>query len=164
LNTRINLPALADALRYFSKRLEQMRYPLFQAEGWPIGSGMVESANKAVVQQRLKGAGMHWAPENVNPMVALRTAVCTDRWSEAWSQQEQYRSDARLQRRQQRGERRRALMLQHLITQLVRLCLLCPRQDPPTKPAVPKGRTGAQKRWGRQTFSPKALHLRHAKI
>jgi hypothetical protein len=52
LNTHISLPALSDALRYFSKRTEQMQYPQFQADGWPIGSGMVESANKVVVQAR----------------------------------------------------------------------------------------------------------------
>ena len=32
--------------------------PRYQALGWPIGSGSVESANKGVVQARLKGAGM----------------------------------------------------------------------------------------------------------
>ena len=37
-----------------------MHYPEFRRNGWPIGSGMVESANKNVVEARLKGAGMHW--------------------------------------------------------------------------------------------------------
>jgi hypothetical protein len=32
---------------------------------------MVESANKLVVEDRLKGAGMHWADANVNPLLAL---------------------------------------------------------------------------------------------
>ena len=39
---------------------------------------MVESANKVVVQARLKGAGMHWEPTHVNPMLALRTAACNE--------------------------------------------------------------------------------------
>ena len=30
---------------------------LFQKQGWPIGCGMVESANKLVVEARLKGRG-----------------------------------------------------------------------------------------------------------
>jgi hypothetical protein len=34
--------------------------------------------------KRLKGAGMHWAPDHVNPMVALRTLLCNDRWPEDW--------------------------------------------------------------------------------
>jgi hypothetical protein len=47
---------------------------------------MVESANKLVVEARLKGAGMHWAQASVNPLLALRNAVCNDRWAEAWQQ------------------------------------------------------------------------------
>ena len=35
-----------------------MQSPTYQAAGWPIGSGSVESANKLVVEARLKGAGM----------------------------------------------------------------------------------------------------------
>ena len=58
------------------------------AEGWPIGSGGVESANKLVVEDRLKGAGMHWASQNVNPLLALRNTVCNDRWAEVWPQME----------------------------------------------------------------------------
>ncbi len=54
--------------------------PPFRAEGWPIGSGMVESANKLVVEDRPKGAGMHWADVNVNPLLALRNAVANNRW------------------------------------------------------------------------------------
>jgi hypothetical protein len=43
-----------------------MAYPVFQAAGWPIGSGMVESANKLVVEDRLKGAGMIWLRSSPN--------------------------------------------------------------------------------------------------
>ena len=75
-----------SSLKYLKKRREQIRYAKFQAKGYPIGSGTVESANKLVVEYRLKGSGMHWARENVNPMVALRTVVCCDRWEEVWPQ------------------------------------------------------------------------------
>jgi hypothetical protein len=74
----------AEHVAYLRKRLPQMRYAEFQAQGLPIGSGCVESAHKVVVEARLKQAGMHWAPEHVNPMVALRNAACNDRWEEAW--------------------------------------------------------------------------------
>ncbi|WP_220210727.1 hypothetical protein [Reticulibacter mediterranei] len=59
-----------------------MQYPRFRRDGWPIGSGMVESANKNIVEARLKGPGMHWQGNYVNPMLALRNAVCNDRWQE----------------------------------------------------------------------------------
>ena len=75
---------LPKALAYLEKRREQMEYPTFQAQGWPIGSGAVESGNKLVVEARLKGAGMHWARPHVDPMLALRNMVCNDRWEEVW--------------------------------------------------------------------------------
>jgi hypothetical protein len=63
-----DLPVVAENLAYLEKRVGQMQYPTFQAEGWPIGSGVVESANKVVGEARLKGAGMHWARASVNPL------------------------------------------------------------------------------------------------
>jgi hypothetical protein len=50
---------LLENLNYLKKRQAQIQYAQFRAEGHPIGSGIVESANKLVVQVRLKGAGMH---------------------------------------------------------------------------------------------------------
>jgi hypothetical protein len=69
----------------------------------------VESANKVVVEDRLKGSGMHWAPTSVDPLLALRTVVCADRWDEAWPQiSTRLRTDARTRSRQLRAERRAA--------------------------------------------------------
>ena len=79
-----DVEAITNNLTYLEKRREHMRYPDFQAQGWPIGSGIVESGNKLVVEARLKGSGMHWAEGNVNPMVALRNIICSDRWQEDW--------------------------------------------------------------------------------
>ena len=75
----------ATVLGYLEPRLAQMRYAAFRAQGLPIGSGIVESANKTVVEARLKGAGRRWAEDHVNPMVALRGALCSERWTEAWA-------------------------------------------------------------------------------
>lgn len=72
-------------LGYLEPRIGQMQYATFRAQGLPIGSGTVESANKLVVEARLKGAGRRWAEASVNPMVALRGALCSDRWDEAWA-------------------------------------------------------------------------------
>jgi hypothetical protein len=87
---------LEGHLTYLEKRLKQMQYPAYLAGGWPIGSGMVESANKLVVEARLKGSGMHWARGHVNAMLALRNLEASDggRW---WSGDD---------RRRGRGERR----------------------------------------------------------
>jgi len=101
------LEELEGQLAYLEKRVCQLDYPAFVAQGWPIGSGIVESANKLVVEERLKGPGMHWQGKNVNPMLALRNAVCNDRWEETWAlvESEQHRRvvNERLLRRKKRA-------------------------------------------------------------
>ena len=97
---------------YLSTRLAQIRYQTFAAAGYPIGSGCVESANKLVVEARLKGSGMHWSPDAVNPMLALRTVVANRRWEATWPDLwTAWRQQARNQatdRRQQRQAARHA--------------------------------------------------------
>jgi len=101
--------ARETALNYLTKRLSQIQYARFQAQGLPIGSGSVESANKLVVEARLKGSGMHWARSHVNAVVALRTIACSDRWTEAWPRIESHlRQEVRQKRRQSQHAHRRA--------------------------------------------------------
>ena len=59
-------------------------YPHFRRRQIPIGSGNVESGHKVVMQQRMKQAGMRWAAENLNPMLALRVALCNQTWNTSW--------------------------------------------------------------------------------
>lgn len=95
-----------ENLAYLQKRQTHMRYPQFQQQGWPIGSGMVESGNKLVVEARMKGAGMHWQRDNVNPMLALRNIVCSDRWREDWPLIAQQLRQQTQERRNQNREKR----------------------------------------------------------
>jgi hypothetical protein len=109
--------AKRTALRYLGQRLEQIRYADFQNQGDPIGSGIVESAGKLVVEARLKGSrvpacGCHWVPTNINPLLALRGRLCSGQWQRtwagiaiAWRAQVVYRRD---DRRQVRGAQRAA--------------------------------------------------------
>jgi hypothetical protein len=85
-----------------------LQYPQFVADGWPIGSGRVESANKLVVEDRLKGAGMYWAEATINGLLALRNAVCNDRWEECWTVIEREQRDQVTVRRQARCRTRAA--------------------------------------------------------
>lgn len=80
------LEAVTAARGYLESRVDQVQYPAFRAAGYPIGSGCGESANKVVVEARLKGSGMHWQRTQVDAMLALRTVACSDRWAEAWPQ------------------------------------------------------------------------------
>jgi hypothetical protein len=101
-----NAQAISSNLAYLKKRKEQLHYPLFQAQGWPIGSGIVESGQKSVVQARLKGSGMHWAEEHINPMLAIHNILCSNRWKEEWPNIE-----ARL--RKQTHQRRKSVHQTH---------------------------------------------------
>lgn len=85
-NTDEQAATLDQAIHYLQRRLEMIDYPFFQNRGYPIGSGSVESGHKVVVQRRLKGPGMRWAENHVDPLLALRDLVCNDRWQEGWSQ------------------------------------------------------------------------------
>ena len=78
------LKAVRDARHYLEKRLDMLRYSAFRGGGYPIGSGIVESANKLLVEARLKGAGKHWAPANVNSVLALRCSIANKRWPSQW--------------------------------------------------------------------------------
>ena len=100
-------PDLAGHLAYLEKRTAHMQYPTFLAAGWPIGDGAVESGNKLVVEARLKGSGMHWARPHVDPMLALRNIVCSDRWDEAWPQIVRTMRQQTQQRRTERRHQRR---------------------------------------------------------
>lgn len=133
--------ARAETLGYLEKRREQLRYAEFQAQGYPIGSGSVESANKLVVEARLKGSGMHWARATVNPLLALRGVVCSDRWGAAWPQ-------IWGQLRQQAATRRRLHRARHAPTPAPAPPLPAPAlvAAPPCAPALPRPRLVVQGR------------------
>ena len=110
-------PVRRTALRYLSSRRDQITYATFRAQSYPIGSGMVESAGKLVIEARLKGSGMRWASPNVNPLLALRGPLCSGQWAQIWpviwkawrSQVSQRRAAGRARRRAQRTARDAAL-------------------------------------------------------
>lgn len=125
---------LATKVHYLQKREQLLRYPLFQQQGWPLGSGSVESANTCVVQARLKGPGMHWEGRHVNAMLALRTGVCNDRWEETMQQASRQRlltrRSLRVARHQKKDEQRR----QQVKKLLLRLFFCLPHPKLKTRP------------------------------
>ena len=123
-----------EHLGYLRKRLSLMQYPTFRRAGWPIGSGMVESANKLVVQARLKGTGMRWERKNVNPLLALRNAVCNERWQETWQTASQQRLDLLAQHRHQRTLQQHQAKQEALKQDLVEVS---PSVLPPPAPLFP---------------------------
>jgi hypothetical protein len=71
---------------YFANNVHRMEYPEYQAEGWHIGSGVVESACKTVVGQRLKGAGMRWGEGGAHALCHVRALYRSEpgQWEAFW--------------------------------------------------------------------------------
>jgi len=61
-----------------------MQYQEFHEEGYPVGSGTVESACKQMVGARMRGAGMRWSRPGAENMLALRAEFLSNRWDDAW--------------------------------------------------------------------------------
>jgi hypothetical protein len=71
-------------IRYISSNEEQMRYDVFRAKGYDIGSGAVEGACKHVVGKRLKQSGMIWSRAGSSATLAMRIAWLNHRWEQLW--------------------------------------------------------------------------------
>ena len=71
---------------HFRNNRDRMRYDVFLAAGYPIGSGTVESGANYVVQQRLRRPGRGWRRENAQSMLAALADLNTGRFHWAWQQ------------------------------------------------------------------------------
>jgi hypothetical protein len=69
--------AVDNLIGYYKNNASRMNYPLFRALRVPIGSGVVESAHRHVIQNRMKLAGQHWSPLRAHRMALLRCAYKT---------------------------------------------------------------------------------------
>ncbi len=65
---------ITDAVRYLSKRKNQVNYGSAKRAGYHIGSGAIESANKFISHVRLKRSGAWWYKTNANNILKLRCA------------------------------------------------------------------------------------------
>jgi hypothetical protein len=80
---------LGAVIEYFGNNLHRMEYPEYLAEGWQIGSGVIESACKTVVGQRLKGAGMRWGEAGAHALCHVRALYRSEKgqWQSFWDHQ-----------------------------------------------------------------------------
>ena len=75
------LPAGVVNLRtYITNNIDRIDYPKYKQSGYFVGSGAVESANKVILQRRLKQAGMRWSVNGAQAVLSLRAKVESKRW------------------------------------------------------------------------------------
>jgi hypothetical protein len=77
-------PLVRQAPDYFRSRQKQMQYDRFRAEGYPLGSGTVESAANTVIHHRLKRPGRGWKRDNAQAMLAGLSELHRGRFDRAW--------------------------------------------------------------------------------
>lgn len=68
---------------YFESNKRRMQYLELREEGFPIGSGMVESGCKQF-RARFTGAGMRWSRAGAERLIPIRAAILSDRFDEVW--------------------------------------------------------------------------------
>jgi hypothetical protein len=71
--------------RYLSNRLDCLDYPGALALGLPIGSGMIESGHRHVLQARLKKAGTAWLHDHADQIAHLRVLRANNLWTSIWN-------------------------------------------------------------------------------
>lgn len=69
-----------QSLSYYANNMERMRYAQFRAAGFMIGSGIIESACKQIVTQRLKLPGAQWTLEGAILTAKARAAWMSGNW------------------------------------------------------------------------------------
>ena len=80
---------LANNVGYFKAHRRHMDYPAYRGKGWPIGSGVTESAVK-LFNKRVKGTEQFWSLPGVESILSLRNTpgsstpgkvhVCPQSW------------------------------------------------------------------------------------
>jgi len=69
---------------YFTNHQHRMYYLEMRAEGWVIGSGMVESGGKRF-KDRFSGSGMRWSRSGAERLLPIRTVLMSGRFDERWA-------------------------------------------------------------------------------
>ena len=76
---------VTNAHRYLTNRTDCLDYPRALRLELPIGSGMIESGHRHVLQARLKKAGAAWLVANADRIANLRVLRANGHWLNLWN-------------------------------------------------------------------------------
>ena len=76
---------MANNVEYFRTNRDGIDYPRFRNNGWPIGSGIIESAVKQI-SKRVKGTEKHRSEKGVEETLENVAHLISedDRWENFW--------------------------------------------------------------------------------
>lgn len=73
-------PGIVNLYSYIWNNRDNIDYPTYKKRGYFVGSGAIESANKTVMQRRLKESGMRWRTDLARGVITLRCKLCSNLW------------------------------------------------------------------------------------
>ena len=77
--------AFSKVITYFENHQACMRYDEYLANGYPIATGVVESACSHVVKARMELAGARWGIKGAEAILRLRSVTKSQDWEEYWN-------------------------------------------------------------------------------
>lgn len=84
ITVQLDQVGLSKQSRYFHNHQRRMRYQEYREEGYPIGSGTVESGIKQF-KSRLTGSGMRWSRRSAERMLVIRGAAMAGDFDDLWA-------------------------------------------------------------------------------
>lgn len=72
---------LMKLFQYFVRNRERIRYDVYEQRKQPIGSGIVESAVRRVINLKLKAPSIFWNTDRLERVLQLRCILMAGRWN-----------------------------------------------------------------------------------
>jgi hypothetical protein len=82
--TPTHVQVLRKTIGYYRRNQPYMRYDQYLAQGWPIGTGVVEGACRHLVKDRMEQSGMRWTKAGAQAVLDLRAVRLTGDWDAYW--------------------------------------------------------------------------------
>ena len=76
---------LEKVIGYLENGQEYMRYDEYLAQGYPIGSGVIEGACRNLVKDRMEMTGMRWCIKGAEAVLQMRSVDVNGLWKEFWN-------------------------------------------------------------------------------
>ena len=73
-------------LKRFNGYKDRMRYALFKADGYCVGSGVIEAGCRSAIEEGLNKSGIEWTVGGGNAIIALRCIEASGRSEDYWAQ------------------------------------------------------------------------------
>jgi hypothetical protein len=76
--------AVRRTVGYDRRNRSYMRYDEYLAQGWPMGTGVIEGAYGHLVKDRLEPSGMRWTKVGAHAVLDLRAVRLNGQWDRYW--------------------------------------------------------------------------------